>query len=65
MATKMPFTGSTDSALVLRFFTFSPLTEPSFTPSTSTGTLSQTGTIFSCVVARSAMIFEARRESRR
>ena len=65
MATKMPFTGSTVSAPVLTFFTLRPLTAPSATPSTLTGTLSHTGWIFGCEVARSAMILEARSESRR
>ena len=37
MATKMPFTGSTDSALVLTFFTFRPLTARDLAAYVATG----------------------------
>jgi len=42
---------------------FNPVTAPCVTPSTLTGTLSQTHSIFGCEVARSAMIL--RRAARR
>ncbi|MCY1230555.1 hypothetical protein D9M72_429690 [compost metagenome] len=63
MATKTPVTASSDAVPSTRFFSLSPVTLSP--PRTSSTPVFHTNLIFSCACARSPMILDALRESRR